>query len=132
MMRRPGPIVGLILIAIYNRAGGFSLLNDPSLESLLDPDDAESSSVGCESYGSPYWEQIERAARLKLRQIKGLKERSGEREMVRERRDSYGHDDTQVVVRCKHGYTGGLYCRYIQDSLSLLELVTVSECAWGT
>ena len=108
MMRRPGPIIGLILIAIHNRAGGFSLLNDPSLESLLDPDEDVRSSVGCESYGSPYWDQIERAARQKLSQMKRLQERSRERERerVRERRDSYGHDDTQVVVRCKHGYTG--------------------------
>ena len=107
-MGRLGPIVGLFLIAIHNKARGFSLLNDPSLESLLDPDESSSSSVGCESYGSPYWDQIERAAKQKLSQMKEMKERSleRERERVRERRDSYGHDDTQVVVRCKHGYTG--------------------------
>ena len=108
-MGRLGPIIGLFLIAIHNKARGFSLLNDPSLESLLDPDEEASSSVGCESYGSPYWDQIERAARQKLSQMKRLQERSRESERERVRRDSYGHDDTQVVVRCKHGYTGRQY-----------------------
>ena len=114
-MRGLGPIVVLLLIAIHNKARGFSLFNDPSLESILDPEEDESSSVGCESYGSPVWDQIERAARQKLGQMKRLKERSQEREervRVRERRDGYGHDshdDTQVVVRCKHGYTGRQY-----------------------
>ena len=110
-MRGLGPVGGLLLIAIYSKARGFSLLNDPSLESLLDPDEDASSSVGCESYGSPYWDQIERAARQKLGEIKKIKEgSSGGRARGRERRDSYGHDDhdTQVVVRCKHGYTGRL------------------------
>ena len=109
-MIRLGPILGLFLMVIPTKARGFSLLNDPSLDSLLDPDES-SPAVGCESYDSPYWDQIERAARQKLGEIKKIKEgSSGGRERGRERRDSYGHDDhdTQVVVRCKHGYTGRL------------------------
>ena len=115
IMRVRGPlVVCLFLMAIQPGARAFSLLTDPSLDSLLDGEDDTSSSAGCETYGSPYWDQIERAARRKLSQMKGIKGRSGEKEKEkerervrgRERRDSYDHDDTQVVVRCKHGYTG--------------------------
>ena len=90
-MRRLVPIVILVLIAILRKVRGFSLLNDPSLDSLLDSDES-SMTVGCESYDSPYWDQLERAARQKLTQLRSLQEREG----GRERRDSYGHEDTQV------------------------------------
>ena len=79
----------LLLLSRLQQADCLSLLDDLADEAVS----------GCQSYQSLYWDQINLAARQKLSRMKKMTRRV--------KRDGYGHkDDTQVVVRCKHGYTG--------------------------
>ena len=112
-MRRLGvEICALILLTILpgETHSSPSLLDDLLEDTYSDPH------PGCGSYKGWHWNQIRQTAREKLHQLKEMKERGSERM----KRDSYGHDDTQVVVRCKHGYTGRLDNRYMEIVDTLL------------
>ena len=88
-MKHTALTAGLLLLSRLQEADCLSLLDDLADEAVS----------GCQSYHSLYWDQINLAARQKLSRMKKMTRRV--------KRDGYGHeDDHQVVVRCKHGYTG--------------------------
>ena len=88
-MKHTALTAGLLLLSRLQEADCLSLLDDLADEAVS----------GCQSYQSLYWDQINLAARQKLSRMKKMTRRV--------KRDGYGHeDDHQVVVRCKHGYTG--------------------------
>ena len=99
---------------------GVSLLLQPHLsssQSLLDDlSDPGLSLTGCHSSQDLYWSQVKAMAGQQLARLRRERRETG----GREKRDGYGHeDDHQLVVRCKHGYTGQVSLTTSHSSTSL-------------
>ena len=69
----------------------------------------------CEDSDELDYDLIHDLAMQKLRQVEEIMKRDGVienisesgSEVTRKRRDGYDHHDDNIVVRCKHSYTGG-------------------------
>ena len=128
-MSHPVSVVLLVAVLLVTCAEGHPSIfshghNDTtSIEAELEKskiEDIESDEMVCDE---EEWDNIRTLAMEKLRQLKQLVERQrGEEERNVVKRDSgyhhdhdHGYHDDNVVVRCKHSYTGWqliVECRY--------------------
>ena len=126
-MSHPVSVVILVAVVLVSCAAGHPNIfsdghNDTtSIEAELEEskiEDIESDEMVCDEED---WDNIRTLAMEKLSELKQLVERQrGAEERSLVRRDSgyhhdhdHGyHDDDNVVVRCKHSYTGWLFLEY--------------------
>ena len=124
-MSHPVSIVILVAVVLVSCAAGHPNIfsdrhNDTtSIEAELEEskiEDIESEEMVCDE---EEWDNIRTLAMEKLSQLKQLVERqrgAEERSLVKRDHDHGYHDDDNVVVRCKHSYTGWQLfaeCRYL-------------------
>ena len=141
-MSHPGSVVLLVAVVLVSCAAGHPSIfshghNDTTsieaeLEESIKINNTESEEMVCdEEHNEEDWDNIRTLAMEKLSELKqlverqrGAEERNVEEERSLVKRDSgyhhdhdHGyHDDDNVVVRCKHSYTGWqlfIGCRYL-------------------